>query len=90
MNRTALAPLQRPVETLGKRRRGDVRLVHTALDGWPKSDVMLHDFLTELEPYCPEFAGILLRKFHLTPEPPPGYGWDDGPHPEAASLPGGR
>ena len=43
---------------------------------WPKPDLILYDYMTELEPYCPDFAAIVLMKMHLSPVPPVGYGWE--------------
>ena len=83
-------------DTLAARQEGRVddalqayeRFARMALQWSMKPDVMLHDFLTEVEPYCAGFAGIVLRKFHLTPDPPPGYGWDDRREPRPESVSG--
>jgi hypothetical protein len=61
--------------------RAMAKFARQAIEWWPKPDLTLHDFLNEAAPYVPEFALIVLDKFHMTLDVPKDYGWDDRPVP---------
>lgn len=44
-----------------------------------KPDMMMYDFLVQIEPYSPSFVAVLLAKIHLTPEPQPEFDSENGP-----------
>ena len=48
-----------------------------AVEWQPKPDLLIHDYLGLVKPFCPDFVECVLKRFHLTADAPEEFGEDN-------------